>query len=54
MAVDLEQQGPLRRRHLGVLIVTGVVLLLAVIVAGQRLEQGDVSEWLAEAPEQWA
>ena len=54
MALDLEQQEPLWRRHLGALIVAGFALLLAVIVAGQLIEQGDVAEWFAEVPEEWA
>lgn len=53
-AVDLEEQVPFWRRHLGVLIVAGFALLLAVIVVGQLLDQGDVAEWLADAPEQRA
>ena len=50
MAVDLEQHQPLWRRHPGALIVGGFVVLLAVIVLLQLLDQGDVQEWLAAAP----
>ena len=53
-AVDLEEQEPLWRRHLGALIVGGFAVLLVVIVLLQLLEEGDVAEWLAEAPEEWA
>ena len=53
-AADLEEQEPFWRRHLGVLIVGGFALLLVVIVALQLLDQGDVSGWLADAPEEWA
>ena len=45
---------PFWRRHLGALIVGGLVVLLLVNVGGQVLEDGDVSEWLADIPEQWA
>ena len=41
-------------RHLGVLIVGGFALLLAVIVVLQLVEEGDIEAWLAEAPDQWA
>ena len=54
MVVDLEQYEPLWRRHLGALIVGGFVALLAVIVLLQLLDQGDVQEWLAQVPEEWA
>ncbi len=54
MAVDVEQREPLWRRHLGVLIVGGFVVVLLVIVLLQLLEEGDVAGWLAEAPEAWA
>ena len=54
MAVDLEQHEPLWRRHLGALIVGGFAVLLVVIVLLQLLEEGDIAEWLAEAPEEWA
>ncbi len=53
-AVDLEEQEPFWRRHLGVLIVGGFAALLAVIVLLQLLDEGDVAEWLSEAPEEWA
>ena len=53
-AVDLEEQEPYWRRHLGVLIVGGFALLLVVIVLLQLLEEGDVTGWLADAPEEWA
>ena len=54
MAVDLEQHQPLWRRHPGALIVGGFAVLLAFIVLLQLLDQGDVQEWLATAPEKWA
>ena len=54
MAVELEQQDPLWRRHLGALIVGGFAVLLVVIVLLQLLEEGDIAEWLAEAPKEWA
>ena len=54
MAVDAEQHEPLWRRHLGALIVGGVAVVLVVIVLLQLLEEGDIAEWLAEAPEEWA
>ena len=53
-AVDLGEQEPFWRRHLGVLIVGGFAVLLVVIVLLQLLEEGDVAEWLAEAPKEWA
>ena len=53
-AVDLEEQVPFWRRHLGAIVVGGFALLLVVIVLLQLLEEGDVAEWLAEAPEEWA
>ena len=37
-------------RHLVALILGGFGVLLLVIVAGQLLDQGDVSKWLAEVP----
>ncbi len=54
MAVDREQQEPFWRRHLVSLIVGGFAALLVVIAALQVLEQGDVAEWFADVPEQWA
>ena len=54
MAVDAEQHEPLWRRHLGALIVGGFAVVLVVIVLLQLLEEGDIAEWLAEAPEEWA
>ena len=54
MAVDVEQHEPLWRRHLGVLIVGAFAVVLVVIVLLQLLEEGDIAEWLAEAPEEWA
>jgi membrane-associated protein len=42
------------RRHLGGLILGGFAVLLLVIVAGQLLDRGDIAEWIAEVPEQWA
>ncbi len=51
MAVDLEEQESFWRRHR---ILVGFAVLLVVIVALQLLDQGDVAEWLADAPEQWA
>ena len=53
MTVGLEEQ-PFWRRHLGALILGAFALLLAVIVIGQVWEEGDVAEWLAEVPEEWA
>jgi uncharacterized membrane protein YdjX (TVP38/TMEM64 family) len=53
-AVDLEEQEPYWKRHLGALIVGGFAVLLVVIVLLQLLDQGDVAGWLAEAPEEWA
>ena len=53
-AVDLEEQVPFWRRHLGAILVGGFALLLAVIVLLQLLEEGDIAEWLAEAPAEWA
>ena len=53
-AADLEEQASFWRRHLGVLIVGGFAVLLVVIVLLQLLEKGDVAEWLAEAPKEWA
>ena len=53
-AVDLGEQEPFWRRHLGVLIVGGFAVLLVVIVLLQLLEEGDVAGWLAEAPKEWA
>ena len=53
MAV-VEKQASFWRRHAGALIVGGLLLLLGVIVAGQVLEDGDIAEWFAEVPEQWA
>ena len=53
-AVDLEEQEPFWRRHLGAVIVGGFAALLAVIVLLQLLDEGDVAEWLSEAPEEWA
>ena len=41
-------------RHLGALIVGAFAVVLVVIVLLQLLEEGDVAEWLAEAPEEWA
>ena len=53
MTVGPEEQ-PFWRRHLGALILGGFALLLAVIVLGQVWEEGDVADWLAELPEEWA
>ena len=54
MAVELEQQDPPWRRHLGALIVGGFAALLVVIVLLQLMEEGVIAEWLAEAPKEWA
>ncbi len=54
MAVELEQQDRLWKRHLGALIVGGFAVLLVVIVLLQLVEDGDIEEWLAEAPKEWA
>jgi L-cystine uptake protein TcyP (sodium:dicarboxylate symporter family) len=53
MAV-VEQKESFGKRHLIALIVGGFAVLLAVIVAGQVLDQGDVARWLDEVSEQWA
>ena len=53
-AVDLEEQEPYWRRHLGVLIVGGFAVLLIVIVLLQLFEEGDVANWLADVPEERA
>jgi membrane-associated protein len=42
------------KRHLVALILGGFGVLLLVIIAGQLLDQGDVSKWLAEVPNQVA
>ncbi len=52
MAV-VEKKEPFWKRH-GTLIVGGLVVLLVVIIAGQFIEDGDISKWLADVPEQWA
>ena len=54
MAVDLQERERFGRRHPGALVVGGFGLLLAVIVALQLWEKGDVAEWLADAPQEWA
>jgi len=41
-------------RHLVALILGGFGVLLLVIIAGQLLDQGDVSKWLADVPNQVA
>ena len=46
-AVELEEQEPFWRRHL---IAIGFVLLLVVIVVLKVLDQGEVAQWLADAP----
>ena len=53
-AIDLEEQQPFWRRHLGVLIVGGFAVLLVVIVLLQLLEEKDLAKWFAEAPKEWA
>ena len=52
MAV-VEKQEPFWKRH-GTLIVGGLAVLLVVIILGQFIEDGDISKWLADVPEQWA
>ena len=53
MAV-VEKQEPFWKRHLVALLLGGFALLLIVIAGGQLLEDGDISEWLADVPEEWA
>ena len=50
-AIDFEEQEPFWRRHL---LVIGFAVLLVVIVAFQLLDQGDVAQWIADAPEELA
>ena len=52
MAV-VEKQEPFWKRH-GTLILGGLAVLLVVIIVGQFIEDGDISEWLADVPEQVA
>ena len=52
--VDLEEQVPFWRRHLGAIVVGGFALLLVVIVLLQLLEEEDVATWFAEVPAEWA
>ncbi len=52
MAV-VEQQESFWKRH-STLILGGLAVLLVVIIAGQFIEDGDISEWLADVPEQVA
>ena len=54
MAVDLEQRQPFWKRHLVALLVGSFAALLTIIVLGQLLDQGDVSELLAVVPAQTA
>jgi membrane protein DedA with SNARE-associated domain len=49
-----EQKEPFWKRHLVALIVGGFAVLLVVIVVGQLLDDGDIANWLADIPEQWA
>ena len=42
------------KRHLVALILGGFGVLLLVIIAGQLLDKGDISKWLAEVPNQVA
>ncbi len=51
MSVELEQPQAFWRRHL---LVIGFAVLLVVIVTVQLLDQGDVEQWLADAPEEMA
>ena len=53
MAV-VEKKESFWKRHLVALILGGFAVLLVVIVAGQLLEDGDISKWLADLPEEWA
>ena len=52
MAV-VEKQESFWKRH-STLILGGLAVLLVVIIAGQFIEDGDISEWLADVPEQVA
>ena len=47
MRADIDQR-PFCRRHLVALLVVAFGTLLTVIVLGQLLDQGDVSNWLAD------
>jgi membrane protein DedA with SNARE-associated domain len=49
-----EKTGSFWKRHLVALVVGGFAVLLLVIVAGQLLDKGDVSRWLADVPNQVA
>ena len=49
-----EERQPFWRRHLVALILGCFGLLLAVIVLGQLLDQGDVQQWLSELSGFWA
>ena len=51
MAVEPEEPESFWRRHL---LVIGFAVLLVVIVALQVVDQGDVEQWIADAPEGWA
>ena len=53
MAV-VEKKESFWKRHLVALIIGGFVVLLVVIVAGQLLDDGDIADWFAGLPEQWA
>ena len=46
--------GSFWRRHAVALVLSGAGVLLAVIVLGQLLDQGDVKEWLSEQSPGWA
>jgi membrane-associated protein len=54
MTVQPEELQSFGKRHFGALFIGGFALLLAVIVAIQLWEKGDVATWLAEAPGEWA
>ena len=51
MAVEIEEPVSFWRRHA---LVIGFAALLVVIVALQLLDQGDVEQWIADAPEDLA
>ena len=53
-AVELQKPKPFWERHLGALLVGGFALLVAVIVALQILEEGDIARWLRAVSEEWA
>ena len=50
---EVEVQASFWKRH-STLILGGLAVLLVVIIVGQFIEDGDISEWIADLPEQWA